>query len=217
VLDFFADYRTQEEFERGEWDVGVFTALVDTLVILSELEEGWLRDGFLSRVGTPVGRYCTWPDLPQTRAAPIFAFFGVPTDTGSTLASTAREGPRSIRRALSNLLPSASAEPVSPGNRTGFTLRDHNLRRTVELEHDSILDLGDIATDSFGHPGVLPGRVNKLVTRILDVGAFPVLLGGDHSITRHAIEAHLARHTRLGVIHFDDVNVEGQVIGKINR
>ena len=64
------------------------------------------------------------------------------------------------------------------------------------------ITIGDVA-DIF----VIPANIEKtfdLISHILDAGAFPVIIGGDHSIGYPDTKA-LAKHVdgRLGIIHFD--------------
>ncbi len=42
-----------------------------------------------------------------------------------------------------------------------------------------------------------------LVDAVLERGAFPLVLGGEHSITAGAIRPFVARHPKLAVLHFD--------------
>ncbi|MDG4825309.1 agmatinase [Asanoa sp. WMMD1127] len=113
------------------------------------------------------------------------AFVGAPFDMGTTYRSGARFGPQAVRRI------SALYDSYSPD--LGMDL----------LEEISIGDAGDIF--------VIPSNIEKTfnqvelgVRHILDAGAFPVIVGGDHSIGLPDATA-LAAHVdgRLGIIHFD--------------
>jgi agmatinase len=57
---------------------------------------------------------------------------------------------------------------------------------------------------------VFPGYVEQTVahlqaelTPIFDAGVFPVVLGGDHSITLPVLRACAAKHGKLSLVHFD--------------
>ncbi|MCP3822184.1 agmatinase [Streptomyces sp. A3M-1-3] len=113
------------------------------------------------------------------------AVVGAPFDMGTTYRSGARFGPQAVRRI------SALYDSYSPD--LGMDL----------LEEIAIGDAGDIF--------VIPANIEKTfdqvslgVSHILDAGAFPVIIGGDHSIGYPDAKA-LAQHIegRLGIVHFD--------------
>ena len=114
------------------------------------------------------------------------AVLGVPFDGGTTYRSGTRFGPQGIRR-ISALYGPYSFE-------LGVDLR----------ESITIGDLGDV----FTIPGNIEktfDQVTKAVGHVYASGAFPVVLGGDHSIgypTTRAVARHLGGGN-LGIIHFD--------------
>jgi agmatinase len=73
----------------------------------------------------------------------------------------------------------------------------------------------------FGDAPVVPAdpveshrAIEKTVRQVLTAGATPVILGGDHSITRANIRACAAVHGPVGVVHFDTHTDTGkQVFG----
>lgn len=113
------------------------------------------------------------------------AVLGVPHDAGTTYRPGTRFGPQGMRR-ISALYGSYSFE-------LGVDLR----------ESISMCDLGDVFT--------IPGnneksfdQITKAVSHVYASGAFPVILGGDHSIgypTTRGVAEHLEGN--LGIIHFD--------------
>ncbi len=113
------------------------------------------------------------------------AVLGAPHDAGTTYRSGARFGPQGLRR-ISALYGTYSFE-------LGVDLR----------ESITIGDLGDVFT--------IPGNIEKsfdqiasAVAHVYASGAFPVVLGGDHSIgypTVRGVAQHL--EGKLGIIHFD--------------
>ncbi len=113
------------------------------------------------------------------------AVLGAPHDGGTTNRSGTRFGPQGMRR-ISALYGTYSFE-------LGVDLR----------ESVTIADVGDIFT--------IPGNIEKTfdqitkgVSHVFASGAFPVVLGGDHSIgypTVRGVAEHLAGN--LGIIHFD--------------
>ena len=113
------------------------------------------------------------------------AVVGAPFDMGTTYRSGARFGPQAVRRI------SALYDSYSPD--IGMDL----------LEEITIGDAGDIF--------VIPSNIEKTfdqidlgVSHILDAGAFPVIIGGDHSIGYPDCKA-IAKHVdgKLGIVHFD--------------
>ena len=113
------------------------------------------------------------------------AVLGAPHDAGTTYRSGTRFGPQGMRR-ISALYGSYSFE-------LGVDLR----------ESITIADIGDI----FTIPGNLEksfDQIAKGVSHVFASGAFPVILGGDHSIgypTVRGVAENLAGN--LGIIHFD--------------
>jgi agmatinase len=111
--------------------------------------------------------------------------FGAPFDSGTTYRPGTRFGPQGIRR-ISALYGSYSFE-------LGVDLR----------ESVTVGDAGDV----FTIPGNLEksfDQISKAVSHVYESGAFPVVLGGDHSIgypTVRGVAEHLDGN--LGIIHFD--------------
>jgi agmatinase len=114
------------------------------------------------------------------------AVLGAPFDGGTTYRSGTRFGPQGIRK-ISALYGPYSFE-------LGVDLR----------ESITIADLGDI----FTIPGNIEktfDQISKAVSHVYESGAFPVVLGGDHSIgypTVRGVAPHL-NGGNLGIIHFD--------------
>jgi agmatinase len=114
------------------------------------------------------------------------AIVGAPHDSGTTYRPGTRFGPRGMR-AISTLYGPYSFE-------LGVDLR----------ESITLCDLGDI----FTIPGNIEksfDQITKAVSHVYASGAFPVVLGGDHSIgypTVRAVAPHLGGGN-LGIIHFD--------------
>lgn len=112
------------------------------------------------------------------------AVLGVPFDTATSFRSGTRFGPEAIR-AISGLL------------------RPYNPVQDVEIfQHLSCVDWGDLPIV----PGNI-GRTYELVAAglapLVDHDVFPLVLGGDHSITLAELRALAARHGALSLIQFD--------------
>lgn len=113
------------------------------------------------------------------------AVTGIPFDQAVTNRPGTRLGPRAIREA--SLLQTA----------------DKPFGWDIDLmEEVAIADYGDMAFD-YAAPGDLPERISRHIGGILDQGAAPITLGGDHSITLGCLRAVSARHGPVSVIQFD--------------
>lgn len=113
------------------------------------------------------------------------AIFGAPLDSGTTYRPGTRFGPRGIRRAT-NLFGTYSYE-------YGVDLR----------EQLNMVDIGDV----FTIPGNLEksfDQISRAIGHVASQGAFPVVLGGDHSIGYPTVRG-LAPYVdgNIGIIHFD--------------
>ena len=113
------------------------------------------------------------------------AILGAPLDTGTTYRPGTRFGPQGIRRAT-NLFGTYSYE-------FGVDLR----------EQLNVVDVGDV----FTIPANLEksfDQISRAMSHVVERGAFPVVLGGDHSIGYPTIRG-LAPWVEgnVGIIHFD--------------
>jgi agmatinase len=133
--------------------------------------------GFLSFGGAPLTQE------PGELAGVDVAIVGAPTDDLVSDRPGTRFGPRAIR--------SASCPP-GPHLEAGVDA-------FAELR---IVDYGDAP--------VIPGdavashaAIERIVGEVVDAGAVPVTLGGDHSITEPCVAAVAARRGPVGLLHFD--------------
>lgn len=126
-----------------------------------------------------------------------FAIYGVPFDTASSYRSGSRFGPQAIRNI------SVMMKPNNPVHQVNI------------LEHLKGADLGDVNIT----PGyILPSyeAIEEFTTFILDAGALPIALGGDHSITLPELRAVAKKHGPVSLIHFDShADINDQVFGQI--
>lgn len=108
---------------------------------------------------------------------------GAPFDSLVTDQPGARNGPRAIR---------AAGLAAGPGV-------DHGVDALSDL---GVVDFGDAAVRPHDPEGS-HAAIEELVGTVLDAGAIPLVLGGDHSITEPEVRACAERHGPLGLIHFD--------------
>jgi agmatinase len=117
------------------------------------------------------------------------AILGAPFDEGVSFRPGTRFGPRAIRQAED-----VGAPRLRPSMELGVD----------PLELLDVVDYGDID----GSPSDLAAShaaLHRGVLEILEAGAIPVVLGGDHSLSTPVLQALAEHHGRDGysVIHFD--------------
>lgn len=116
-------------------------------------------------------------------------FLGIPYDEGTTYRPGTRFGPRAIR--------DASMFYSYEGVEGRYYDTD---RRKWILKGKQIVDGGDVAIE----PLCLENNwkvITNTVTSILDAGAVPAVVGGDHSITYPIVSALKGR--KIHYVHFD--------------
>ena len=145
-------------------------------------------------MGVPVNslaspRFCgvrTFQRLPYSAdcSGNDFAVLGVPFDTATSYRPGCRFGPAAIRDA-SSILKSY-----------------HSVLDVDIFEHCQGVDAGDV--------DIIPGyldesfeRIEAAVAGVLDAGAVPVIMGGDHSITLPELRAVAKRCGPVALLHFD--------------
>lgn len=123
------------------------------------------------------------PHLKTTEGVDI-AIIGVPFDTGASYRVGARFGPEAIR--------SVSA-----------LLRHHNEVLNVSIfDHCSVVDYGDLPVN----PGYIEDSYKMIedgITPVLNGDVFPIMLGGDHSVTLPELRAIVKKHGPVALIQFD--------------
>ncbi|MEO1003378.1 MAG: agmatinase [Cyanobacteria bacterium J06638_7] len=114
------------------------------------------------------------------------AILGVPHDSGTTYRPGTRFGPQGIRRISALYTP-------------------YNYEMGVDLrESIRLCDVGDIFTIPANNEKSFD-QISKGVAHVFASGAFPIILGGDHSIgfpTVRGVCRHLGDR-KVGIIHFD--------------
>jgi arginase family enzyme len=112
------------------------------------------------------------------------AILGVPFDEKSSYLRGTAGGPRAIRQAS-----------------TGKCYNEYTELGVNLAEETVLVDLGDV--DTSGDVDKSFALIEKAVAGILDKGAVPVVLGGDHSITYPIIKAFARKFKPLDILHFD--------------
>ncbi len=112
------------------------------------------------------------------------AIVGIPFDTATTYRTGARFGPAAIRD-------------------MSATIRPFNIDMNINsFEHMNVVDMGDM--------NIIPGYIEdtyKIIEdqcfKVLEAGAVPICLGGDHSVTLGELRAAAKKHGPLAFVHFD--------------
>ena len=118
------------------------------------------------------------------------AFYGIPFDIGTSNRPGARFGPREIRAESCLLRPY------------------HMATRAAPFDSLTVADIGDVAINTFNAPKCVP-IIRDFVAEVLEHGAIPIGIGGDHTVTHPVLQAIAAHHGPVGVVHVDahaDVN-----------
>ncbi len=118
------------------------------------------------------------------------AFMGAPTDEGSPFMPGSRFAPRSIRE---------HSLRFGAGGRGVYDPQSRRMFLEHEMAHGRLADVGDAdilptnVVDTFHN-------ITELTGKVLDRGALPVVLGGDHAISFPVVRAF---QQPLHVVHFD--------------
>ena len=146
------------------------------------------------RLNLPFVGHCTFAKSPVCvdwdKIDADVAILGAPNDMGTQWRSGARFGPRSIREA---------STLFAFGHSGAYDHEDD----VLYLSHDQVrmVDVGDadiVHTDM----AASNANIEFAVRKILESGAMPVTLGGDHSIHAPVIKAFEGRGP-IHIIHFD--------------
>jgi arginase family enzyme len=132
----------------------------------------------------------------------------VPVDGASTGRGGARQGPSEIREnfrlPLFGGATNAEQGAVDRDKAEATMLYlDFETRRQYPGPVPRVADLGTVLLLRGESIGTYGPRISLLTDLILDRGAVPGMLGGDHSCTAFALEPQLRRHPAMGIIHFD--------------
>jgi agmatinase len=139
-----------------------------------------------SRKSPRFAQPATFMRLPhQTDLAGVdVAILGVPFDSGTSYRSGARLGPREIRSQSSLIRPYSYFQKIAP------------------FEALTIVDAGDVDAPPVGIEPAY-AAIEAGVRRVLDAGATPLVVGGDHSISLPVLRAVARTRGPLALVQFD--------------
>jgi len=112
------------------------------------------------------------------------AMLGVPFDSGTSYRPGARLGPREIRAQSSLIRPYSYFQKISP------------------FERLTVVDAGDVDAPPVGIEPAY-AAIQAGVARIVDAGATPLVVGGDHSISLPCLRAAATKYGPLALVQFD--------------
>jgi agmatinase len=146
------------------------------------------------RLNLPFVGHCTFGKAPAqidwNHIDADVAILGAPNDMGTQWRPGARFGPRSIREA---------STLFSFGHAGAYDFEDD----TMYLTQDQVrmVDVGDA---DIVHTDMVQSNANIefAVRTLLDQGAMPIVLGGDHSVHAPVIKAY-AGHGPIHILHID--------------
>src|SRR5438552_3424519 len=132
------------------------------------------------------GQIATFMLLPfaESPANLDVALMGIPYDGGTSYRTGARFGPRAVREQSSLIRPWHPVLKVHP------------------FERLRVADYGDIDVVPISIERTYE-EIERGVQRVVEAGAVPVCVGGDHSITLPILRAIARRHGPVRVVHFD--------------
>ena len=130
----------------------------------------------------------TFSGMPYTQDATELAgvdvaVIGAPTDDLVSDRPGTRFGPRAIR---------AASGPPGPHLAAGIAA--FSVLRVVDFGDAAVLPADPVRTHE---------AIESLVGEVVDAGALPIILGGDHSIAEPDMRAIARRRGPIGLIHFD--------------
>ncbi|MGO4988631.1 agmatinase [Gallicola sp. Sow4_E12] len=125
-----------------------------------------------------------------------FAIYGIPFDTASSYRSGARFGPQGIRN-------------ISVMMKANNPVHEVNI-----LDYLKGGDLGDVnVVPGYIHPTY--DAIEEFASAIIEAGALPIALGGDHSITLGELRAIAKKHGPVSLLHFDShADINDEVFGE---
>src|SRR5262249_3520685 len=112
------------------------------------------------------------------------AILGIPFDGGVSFRPGARFGPKEVRNHSLLIRPYNAALRASPF--AALRVADH----------------GDVDTNPMDIVDTYQ-RIERAVSGILDAGAVPACVGGDHSISLPILRAVARKHGAVALVHFD--------------
>ena len=147
--------------------------------------------GILSYAGAPIAQ-----DPEELRGVDV-AILGAPTDDLVSDRPGTRFAPRAIR-----------AASCPPGPHLEAKVDAFAALRIVDYDDAPVIPADPVRTHE---------AIARTVGEVVDAGALPVTIGGDHSITEPCVGAISERRGAVGLIHFDTHTDTGREVFGVER
>jgi agmatinase len=141
------------------------------------------RDPFVSPRFGQVATFMLLPQAPSAAGLDV-ALLGIPYDGGTSYRPGARFGPRAVREQSSLIRPWNPVLKVHP------------------FERLRVADCGDVDVAPISIERTFEA-ITRRVGEVLDAGARPLAVGGDHSVSLPILRAVGRRYGPVGLVHFD--------------
>jgi agmatinase len=150
----------------------------------------------------PFFSHTSFADADSSYEDARYVLFGVPYDGTTSFRAGTRDGPRSIRA-------------------VSYNFETYIADIAIDLAGVPVADMGDIEPSSL--PGDVVAQVRTAVAQMHGDGKFPIMLGGEHSVTVGAVQAlkpdcyvvcdaHLDLRTEYGNTPFNHACVTRRVV-----
>ena len=184
--------------EDARFDIESFKKMVNHSIICQEDELSFLSNGFLTPPKDEVWKFFNWDEFIQCeKTKNSFLFFGVPIDNAG-MKGGARFGSMLIREALKRPI-----RKFRQAKENKTHVYDFEMRRKINSQSLQIFDVGDIFCPPFESQKEIGLKIAKVVRTCIKESCVPIMLGGDHSITFHSVNAIADIENEFGIIHFD--------------
>jgi agmatinase len=141
------------------------------------------RDPFVSPRFAQIATFMLLPHVASPAGLDV-ALLGIPYDGGTSYRPGARFGPRAVREQSSLIRPWNPVLKVHP------------------FERLRVADCGDVDVAPISIERTFEA-ITRRVAEVIDAGARPLAVGGDHSISLPILRALGRRHGPVGLVHFD--------------
>lgn len=207
LLDLFATPRSLADvFEaqpRAKTQRAFLEQCCNNGLLLGVDDDGRTRLPALTPVREPFAGAPTLEALTHSNVEHAFGFIGVPWDKDTSGRPGARFGPQAVRAASAGW--AFSIDPLSKRPRGFFDAA----RQSTFLQGIGVADLGDVTMFPGDDVSVVRGRMARAAADALNAGIVPLVVGGDHSITRPLLGGALDALDAVGeavpvcIVHFD--------------
>jgi arginase family enzyme len=189
--------------------VEILAPLIEALLVVPEESAAALAIGPVRAPARSVGQYLPLENVGRDAEVGAFAIIGAPAGIGGGAEGQPGHGPHLVRAAFPDFLPprpreAGIREKWGLGGRSVRLIQDVDFRRQYLPEDmPRVFDVGDVVYEAGEGLDIYGARLAFVTDRVAAAGMRPIIIGGDHSITRYTVGALLGQGQRFGLIHFD--------------